>query len=81
MNDNVKKMVSNIPEEVKERVRDYANNLVNSIYKTSGEDMQKFYDYMDKMGIEYTVDKNPSQEKIDKIKEQIKKNEEIRRIK
>lgn len=45
------------------------------------EYMQKVYDYMDKMGVEYIVDKNPTQEKIDKIKEQIKKNEEIRRIK
>lgn len=36
---------------------------------------------MDKLGIEYTIDRNPSQEKIDRIKEQIKKNEEIRGIK
>lgn len=81
MNDNVKKMVSEIPEKVKERVRDYANSLVNRYEKTSEEDMQKVYDYMDKMGVEYVIDKNPTQEKIDKIKEQIKNNKEIRGIK
>lgn len=48
MNDNVKKMVSNIPEEVKERVRDYANSLVKRYEKTSEEDMQRIYDYMDR---------------------------------
>ena len=45
--------------------------------QTTNEDMQRLYDYMDKMGISYTVDKNPSPEKIAEIKAKIAKNEQI----
>ena len=45
--------------------------------RTTNEDMQRFYDYLDKMGVEYTVDRNPSPEKIAEIKAKIAKNEEI----
>lgn len=42
--------------------------------KTSNADMQRLYDYLDKMGVTYTVDRNPSPEKIVRIKAQIEKN-------
>lgn len=41
--------------------------------KTSEADMQRLYEYMDKMGITYTVDRNPSPEKIAEIKSKIEK--------
>ena len=37
-------------------------------------DTKKFYDYLDKNGISYTVDTNPTPEKVERIKKQIKKN-------
>ena len=37
-------------------------------------DTNKFYDYLNKNRISYTVDRNPSPEKIERIKKQIKKN-------
>jgi|TARA_R110000782_G_scaffold21299_1_gene57296 hypothetical protein len=46
--------------------------------KTTQADMQRFYDYMDKMGVNYTVDRNPSPERIAYIKTQIEKNKRIR---
>jgi hypothetical protein len=49
--------------------------------KTSEADMQRLYDYMDKMGIKYTVNRNPSPEEIARIKAQIEKNEKILGIK
>jgi len=49
--------------------------------KTSEADMQRLYDYMDKMGITYTVDRNPSPEEIARIKAQIEKNKKIRMCK
>ena len=42
--------------------------------KTTNADMQRFYGYLDKMGVTYTVDRNPSPEKIARIKAQIEKN-------
>jgi hypothetical protein len=42
--------------------------------KTSEADMQRLYDYMDKMSITYTVDRNPSPEEIARIKKVIEKN-------
>jgi len=42
--------------------------------KTIMFDMQRLYDYLDKMGVTYTVDQNPSPEKITRIKVQIEKN-------
>lgn len=42
--------------------------------KTTEADMQHFYDYMDKMGVTYTVNRNPSPEEIKRIKVQIEKN-------
>ena len=46
--------------------------------KTSEADMQRLYDYLDKMGVSYTVDRNPSPEKIAEIKAKIEKNKKIR---
>jgi hypothetical protein len=42
--------------------------------KTTNADMQRLYEYMDKMGVKYTVDRNPSPEKITEIKAKIEKN-------
>jgi hypothetical protein len=46
--------------------------------KTTEADMQHLYEYLDKMGATYTVDRNPSPEKIARIKAQIEKNKKIR---
>lgn len=48
--------------------------------KTTNEDMQCLYDYMDKMGVKYTIDRNPSPEKIARIKAQIEKNKIILKL-
>lgn len=48
--------------------------------KTSDADMQRLFAYMDKLGINYTVNRNPSPEEIDRIQKQIKKSESIRWI-
>ena len=45
--------------------------------KTSEADMQRLYDYMDKMGVEYTVDRNPSPEKIAEIKTKIERSRRL----
>ena len=45
--------------------------------KTTEADMQRLYDYLDKMGVSYTVDRNPSPEKIARIKAQIEKNKSL----
>ena len=45
--------------------------------KTTNADMQRLYDYMDKMGITYTVNRNPSPEEIKRIKAQIEKNKQL----
>ena len=45
--------------------------------KTSEADMQRLYDYLDKMGVSYTINRNPSPEEIKRIKAQIEKNEKI----
>lgn len=45
--------------------------------KTSEADMQRLCDYMDKMGVSYTINRNPSPEEIERIKAQIEKNEKI----
>ena len=42
--------------------------------KTSNADMERLYAYLDKMGATYTVDRNPSPEKIAEIKAKIEKN-------
>ncbi len=44
--------------------------------KTTEDDMKNLYDYMDKMGITYIIDRNPSPEKIEKIKKSIEKRDE-----
>lgn len=49
--------------------------------KTTESDMQRLYDYMDKNGIPYSVNRNPSPEEIERIKAQIEKNEKILGIK
>lgn len=38
-------------------------------------DIKHFYEYMDKMGVDYTVDSNPSPEKIKEIKRMLKRRE------
>jgi hypothetical protein len=48
--------------------------------KTTNTDMQHLYDYLDKMGATYTVDRNPSPEKIARIKAQIEKSKKIRML-
>ena len=50
------------------------------ITKTTEADMQRLYDYMDRMGVSYTVDRNPSPEKIARIKAQIEKNKIILKL-
>lgn len=45
--------------------------------KTTDADMQRLYDYMDKMGIEYSVNTNPSKEEIERIKKVIERNKII----
>lgn len=39
--------------------------------------LKRIIDYLDRAGINYTVDRNPSPEKIEKIKASIKKSEEL----
>lgn len=39
--------------------------------KTTEADMQRMFAYLDKLGIEYTVDNNPSPEKIEMIQKSI----------
>ena len=45
--------------------------------KTTDADMQRLYDYMDKMGIKYSVNTNPSKEEIERIKKAIERNKII----
>ncbi len=45
--------------------------------ETTSADMQRLFDYMDKMDVEYTVNTNPSPEEIERIRGIIKRNEEI----
>jgi len=45
--------------------------------KTSEADMQRLYDYMDKMGITYSVNTNPSKEEVERIKKAIERNKII----
>lgn len=40
---------------------------------TTEADMKRLYEYMDKMGVDYTVDNNPSPEKIERIKKMIER--------
>ena len=50
---------------------------------TTKADMKLLYEYMDKMGIDYTVDSNPSPEKTKEIKNMLERRdarfEEIRK--
>lgn len=39
--------------------------------------MTNLYEYMDKLGIKYTVDRNPSPEKIEKIKKSLEKRDKM----
>jgi hypothetical protein len=45
--------------------------------KTTNADMQRLYDYLDKMGVTYTVNRNPSPEEIARIKKAIEKNKQL----
>lgn len=40
-------------------------------------DIDETLAYLDKMGIPYTIDRNPSPEKIERIRASIKRSEEI----
>jgi len=42
--------------------------------------LKRITDYLDRMGINYTVDRNPSPEKVEKIKTSIKRKEELEKI-
>jgi hypothetical protein len=44
--------------------------------KIEQEKIEEVYAYLDKMGFNYTIDKNPTPEKIARIKAQIEKNKE-----
>lgn len=37
-------------------------------------DKKRFFEYLDKMGVSYTLNTNPTIEEIERIKKQIKKN-------
>ena len=39
--------------------------------------MTNLYEYMDKLGIKYTVDRNPSPETIEKIKKSIERRDKM----
>jgi hypothetical protein len=45
--------------------------------KTTEADMQRLYNFMDKMGITYSVNTNPSKEEIERIKKAIERNKII----
>lgn len=70
-----KRMLSEMSDETKEKARDMARDMIKKNEKTSSLDMQRMFEYMDKAGISYTVDNNPSPEKIKQIQESIARNE------
>lgn len=70
--ETAKRIISETPDDVIQNVRDKANKLVE---KTSSFDMQRLFEYMDKAGINYTVDNNPTPERIAEIKASIARNE------
>ncbi len=51
---------------------------MDPVRKTKKSDLEFLIYYMDKMEVTYTIDRNPSIEKISRIKDQIKNNETIR---
>lgn len=75
----VERMLSEISEETKQKVRDMANDMVKkNEEKTTDADMTRMFEYMDKMGVQYTVNRNQSIEEIARIKAAIKRNQIIR---
>lgn len=70
--ETAKRIISETPDDVIQNVRDKANKMVE---KTTSEDIQRMLEYMDKLGIEYTIDRNPSPEKIKEIQESIARSE------
>lgn len=38
---------------------------------------QEFFNYLDKIGVKYTIDRNPSPEKIAEIRLKIERNEKL----
>ncbi len=46
--------------------------------KTTEVDMNRMFEYMDKMGVKYTVNRNPSVEEIARIKSAIRRTQIIR---
>lgn len=42
--------------------------------------MKDLIEYLDRHGIEYTIDRNPSPEKIERIKKSIKRKEELEKF-
>lgn len=51
------------------------SEIIKNNEKTISEDIQRMLEYMYKLGIEYTIDRNPSPEKIKQIQESIERNE------
>lgn len=73
------RILSETSEETKQKARDMANEIVKkNEEKTTDVDMTRMFEYMDKMGVEYTVNRNPSIEEIARIKAAIKRNQIIR---
>lgn len=72
-----KRMLSEMPEEIKQKASDMARDMIKKNEKTSSFDMQRMFDYLDKAGISYTVDNNPSSEKIEEIKAGIARQEAL----
>jgi ribosomal protein L17 len=70
------RILSETSEETKQKARDMARDMIKkNEEKTTSEDIQTMLDYMDKLGIEYTIDRNPSPEKIKQIQESIARSE------
>lgn len=44
---------------------------------TNESSIQRIYDYLSKMGVSYTVNRNPNPEEIKRIKSQIEKNKQL----
>lgn len=70
-----KRILSETSEETKQKARDMARDMIKKNEKTTSEDIQTMLDYMDKLGVNYTIDRNPSPEKIKQIQESIARNE------
>lgn len=72
--ETAKRIIAEMPDSIKQISKDYADSIVE---KTTETDMQRMYDYMDKLGVNYTVDNNPTPEKIEQIKASIARQENL----